>query len=320
MASPLEPQRPIPMPERPAVAEPTATTYTVRYHRTRLLAVAVGCFLLWFVLWIASMQAPFHWANLLFLLSSPILVMSALCAFAPFHQPYLTFDTTGRVLRGPGGWWWSRSYPKRGRIGATYSIKGSRIVESCADGTRRLPLHRWWAHCDDWTELDGLLSGSGHTAPPDWIHIKRTGPAWYPPSAAAIRVRSRRKPFLWAFLTGFILTLAGCMGLPLLFHLREYFSLMLLLPSLLMGFGLMLLLFNQVAVFDPQPGTLVVKGRGLGGRVFPRRGYNHLEYSARLDAIHEVRTDGKRRLVTGSWQFDSAGWKHFTDQLQERVQ
>lgn len=317
MASPLEPQRPIPMPERPAVAEPTATTYTVRYHRRRLLTVAVGCFLLWFVLWIASMQAPFHWENLLFLLSSPILIMSALCAFAPFHQPYLTFDTTGQVLRGPGGWWWNRAYPKRGREGAAYSIQGGRITEASADGTRRLPFHRWWAHSDDWTELGGLLSGSAQPTAPDWTHIKRTGPAWLPPSPEAIRIGPSRKPFLWVFLTGFALSLAGWAGLPLLHLAEEYYGLVTFVPSMLTGYGLAMVLFNQVAVFDPQSGMLVVR---MGGRrVFPRRGYDHLEYSARLDAIHEVRADGKRRMVASAWQFAPKSWKRFTDQLQGRM-
>ncbi|WP_205324181.1 hypothetical protein [Glycomyces sp. YM15] len=306
------------MPEVPTFAEPSGTTYTVRYHRARLLAVAVGCFLLWCVLSVASKQAPFHWANLLMVPSASMLCMSILCVSAPFHQPYLTLDSAGRVLRGPGGWWWCRSYPRRGRTGVTYSMQEGWIVEASADGTRRLPLPRWWAHSDDWTELDGLLSGCERSAP-DWIHIRRTGPDWLPPSSAAIRIGSNRKPFLWAFLTGFTLNLAGCVGLPLLRLVQESYSLFVVLPSMLTSFGLVMLLFNQVAVFDPQQGTLVVKGRMSGGRVFPRRGYDHLEYSARLDAIHEVRADGKRRLVTGSWQFDPKTWKHFTDLIQERV-
>jgi hypothetical protein len=317
MASPLEPPRPIPMPERPAVAEPTATTYTVRYHRTRLLAVAVGCFLLWSVLWIASMQAPFHWANLLFLLSTPILIMSALCAFAPFHQPYLTFDTTGRVLRGPGGWWWNRAYPKRGREGAAYSIQGGRITEASADGTRRLHFHQWWAHSDDWTELGGLLSGSALPTAPDWIHIKRTGPDRLPPSPEAIRIGPNRKPILWVFLTGFALSLAGWAGLPLLHLAEEYYSLVMFVPSLLTGYGLAMLVFGKAAVFDPQSGTLVL--RMSSRRAYPRDRSGRLEYSVRLDAVHEVRADGKRRLVTPAWQFAPRAWKHFTDQLQEQA-
>ncbi|MBO3733819.1 hypothetical protein [Glycomyces niveus] len=37
-----------------------------------------------------------------------------------------------------------------------------------------------------------------------------------------------------------------------------------------------------------------------------------------LNAIHEVRADGRRRLVAAAWQIEPKAWKHFTDLLQER--
>ncbi|MDA1360601.1 hypothetical protein O1R50_13270 [Glycomyces luteolus] len=317
MASPLEPQNPEPPPEPSGIASPTAATFTIRYHRARLLAVAVGCFLLWCALTFAVKALPFHWANLLTMFSAVFLLFSMLCAFAPYQQPYLTFDSTRLALRGPGGWWWARSYPRLGHSDVTFSMRDGRIHANADGRSPRLPFPSWWAHPGDWAELAGLFADGEHLASPDWIRMSSTGHTSLRVAPAAIRIGFKRKPFFGMFLAGLALYLAECAGVALLPVVREHSSMLTLLPTMLIVGGGLPLLFNPVTVYYPQTATVIATSRMSRGRMYPRRGYDHLEYSVRLDAIHEVRPDGKRRLVAAAWHRDRKSWKLLTDLLQE---
>jgi hypothetical protein len=194
-------------------------------------------------------------------------------------------------------------------------MRDSRLFEVWGDRERRVPIPRWLAHPGDWAELDDALGGSGQPGPPDWIRIGETTPAGLPLASVPIRIGPNRKPYFWSLLIGSAILIGSCPAAPLVWKL---YQLLTPLPAALFGFGLAMLLFNPITVVDLGHGTVVAKNRMIGGRAFPRPGYDHLEYSARLNAIHQVRVDGKRQLVAAAWQMEPKSWKHFTDLLQER--
>lgn len=283
-----------------------------------MLYLAAAILLVWLAISLVGKQLTFHWANLYMVLGTLFLVSAMLCAMATLHQPYLTLDAGGRVLWGPGGWWWAKVHPKRGRTGAACTMRDGRLYEVRGDRERQLPFPRWLAHPGDWAELHDALGNGGQPGPPDWIRIGGTTLKGLPLASAPIRIGPNRKPSFWSLFIGSAVMIGSCAAAPSSPLVWEFYRLLAPLPGVLFGFGLMMLLFNPITVVDLGHGGVVAKSRMNRARAFPRPGYSHLEYSARLNAIHQVRTDGKRQLVAAAWQMEPKAWKHFTDLLQER--
>jgi hypothetical protein len=237
-------------------------------------------------------------------------------ASAPFTNPYLIIDTANKTIQGPGSMWFSGFHPRPGRTGASYSVRGPWIHESSARGERRLGLHRWWAHPGDWAEITALLADRERRPqpPPDWFRLG------LPPAGERITFGINRKLFRWAFGIGLVVTMAGCLGLPELFQGPDFLRTFAMAPMVPLTFGLVPLLFDPVYTVGPSFGTVTVTFRLRSILILPSHPkYSHLEYSARLGNLYQVRTDGKRELAVQGWMLDPVAWKHFTDLIQERV-
>jgi hypothetical protein len=312
---PLSDGSPVPSSAEPA-ADSAATTFTVRYHRGRMLTLAAICFIAWCFAQYLAERLSWPYKDLLIPVIAVGPCAAVLCAVVPFNQPYLTFDTANRTLRGPGGWWSARTHPRPGRTGASYAVRGAWIYETSARVERRLPLHRWWAHPADWATITALLTAREREAqlPPDWVRLATADPG------GRISFGINRKLYLGAFVIGLVLTMSSCLGLPFLFRGPDFLRVMAFVPVAPMAIGLTALLINPVFTLEPWSGRVVVNSRLNTTNVFPQPKYDHLEYSGRLGNLYQVRADGKRRLLAAAWQMEPKAWRHFTDLLLERRQ
>lgn len=250
---------------------------------------------------------------------------SGLFVYAPFLNPYLTFDSAERSLHGPGGWAWRRKYPRRRRPESPCAIRGGSIFASGGERERRLPYRRFWAHPGDWTELAELLADDARPAQPDWIHIRKVDPRLIVSGrlligTEAVRIGANKKLFGWALGIGIALWIAECAAVPFLPNVPNFYALIVYPMMMPLIFGSVGLLVSPTVAFEPGTGRAITTGRLTGSRVYPRPKYDHLEYSARLGNLYQVRAGGKRQLIVVRWAMEPKAWKHFTDQLQEQVQ
>lgn len=310
--------------ESPAgpTTDSTAATFTVRYHRGRTLTLAAACLAIWCAAQVSAAGLSWPFKDLLL----PIIAVGPLSAFllatASFNHAYLTFDTAERSLHGPGGWLWRRTYPRSKRPEKPSEIHGGGIFATDGDRERRLPFHRFWAHPDDWAQLADLLADASRPVPRDWVRIGRIDPR---PSDSGrlmiatdpIRIGGNVKLFRWSLAIGTVLLLASCAPIPFASSARDYYTLMMIPAIAPFILGVLGVWANPVVHFDPWAGTVTTTSRLSGTSVHPNPKFSHLEYSARLGNLYQVRADGKRQMVVNRWAMEPKAWKQFTDRLKE---
>jgi hypothetical protein len=290
-----------------------------------MLTAAVACAVVWCVAQVSAAGLSWPYKDMLLPIIAVGPVAALFFAATSFNYPYLTFDAAGRSLHGPGGWFWRGTYPRSRRPGIPSEIRGGGIVAIEGGRERRLPFHRFWAHPDDWAELAHLLADDARPAPLDWIRIGRVDPR---PSNAGrlliateqVSIGSNLKLYRWSLSIGIVLLIASCAGMPFLPAVHDYY-LLLMIPAIApLVLGSLGVLANTVMFFDPWTGTVTTTSRLTGVQAHPNPKVSHLEYSARLGNLYQVRADGGRYSLISKWAMNPKDWKRFTDLIQERIQ